>query len=80
MKRPRSLGIVNLASDPTGEDIVLEAERASDDPLALDHSLDQDLLGGGSGLVVHEMGEEGFELLGIFAIDEFGGSGGEAVR
>ena len=61
-------------------DIALEAERASAEPLVLSHSLDEDLLGGGGGLVLaHEVGEEGFEFLGVLAVNELGGVGREAV-
>ena len=51
-----------------GEGIALEAESAKAEPLIAAHLFDQDLLGGGGGLVfVHEVGEEGFEFLGVFA-------------
>ena len=74
------LGSVDLALDTYGDDVVLEAESTSAEPLVLAHSLDEDLLSGGRGLVLgHEVGEEGFEFLGVFSGDEFSGVGGEAM-
>ena len=64
-----------------GESLILEAESAEAEPLVLGHPFDEDLLGGGGGLeFLDEIGEEGFELLGVFAWNETGGGGGEAVR
>ena len=71
---------VDVALDARGYDVVLEAESTSAEPLVLAHSLDEDLLSGGSGLVLgREVGEEGFEFLGVFSGDEFSGVGGEAM-
>ncbi len=67
--------------DTHGEYIALEAEGALAEPLVLGHFFDGDLLGRIGGLVLaEEIVEEGLQSRGIFAGDEFGGAGGEAVR
>jgi hypothetical protein len=63
------------------ERVALEAESAEAEPLVLGHPFDEDLLGRGGGLeFLGKIGEEGFEFLGVFAWNEAGGGGGEAVR
>ena len=74
------LGDVDLARNTYVDDVVLEAESTSAEPLVLAHSLDEDLLSGGRGLVLgHEVGEEGFEFLGVLFGDEVSGVGREAM-